>query len=246
MSNFIEWLEDRKTQKTRLCIFDFDSTIANVPERPARSMSNHKWSDREWDGEDWWASPHSLREPYYQGGINVEVIKAFHQAQSDPSAHVVLLTGRRGVVADSVRRVLHKQGLFGKRIIPQSNQKEIDSHLDKINKGLDIDHPEAKHDQYFSGDFSGENDYPTRENSKKKIVKDHSTLAFKRYIILSLINQNKFEFVEVWDDRDDHIEIFQETLKDLLMKNIIKKAVIHKVIPPLNQYGQATITDINL
>ncbi len=108
--SFRLWLESAH-MKNRLVVFDFDGTLANVPERPAK-----------WGGKDWWGHPDSLSDEHYDGGVNHEVVEAMRTAKADPDAHVILLTGRRGIISPSVRKVLRANSLYGKRIIPDSNK----------------------------------------------------------------------------------------------------------------------------
>lgn len=206
--------------KTRLVVYDFDGTIADVPERPDG-----------WTGSDWWGHKDSLSFPYYSGGVHNEVVEAFKRDKSDPTTEVILLTGRRGVIAHGVRRVLRTQGLYGKRVIPDSNLKAKTSHSEEINGGNDKHDLDHDHEQYFSGDHNYESDYPKTAKGKP----DSSTLAHKLYVIKNKKMNSNIEVVEFWDDRDDHAPHFIKLGLDLI--NIygvenggkLRKVIFHKV-----------------
>jgi len=203
MLQFKNWF-NRNKMKNRLVVFDFDGTIADVPERPTN-----------WKGTDWWGHADSLTPPEYNGTINQEVVDAFHKDKSDPRTHIILLTGRRGIIAHKVRHVLRSQNLFGKRIIPDSNKDAQAKHQSMVDAGHDEFHPHEKsgHEQYFSGDHVTEPDFPKTAKGKS----DGSTVAHKIYVINKVMNPN-IEIVEFWDDRADHAPHFIKLGLDLLNK----------------------------
>ena len=110
MESFNNWLvlREQSENNTVLAVFDFDGTVANVPEKPSPDDDKHHW-----DGKDWWGSSASLESPFYDGWVNDEVVSAFKKANSNPETHAILLTGRRSVVAPWVKKVLDNIGLGG-------------------------------------------------------------------------------------------------------------------------------------
>lgn len=226
------------TVKTRLVIYDFDGTVANVPEKP-----------NNWNGKDWWGHSDSLSEPHFNSNhVNYEVVNSFQKDRSDPNTDVILLTGRRGVVAHKVRDVLRQHKLYGKRVIPDSNKNAINTHVNNLNNGKDISHPEEEngHEEYYSGDHSTEADYPLTPRGKA----DGSTSVFKAYIVNKKVTPQT-EIVEFWDDREDHIPLWTSLARDLLDKygvgraGNLQKVIYHKVNPsenPAEEAGVKTIT----
>lgn len=214
MKKFNDFVKNKNY--TKLAIFDFDGTIAFVPERPGPSDPKHNWN-----GKDWWGSHDSLTPPHYNGEVNDVVIDAFKKAKADPSTRAVLLTGRRGLVADPVRNILRDNGLIGKRIIPDSNKKLSHTPFSDEN------HPEA-HEEYFNGDHSTEEDYPKTHKGKP----EGGTLIFKHYILTKkLFNQN-VEEIDIWDDRADHMPSWIKIGVEL-QKNYpnLQRYTIHRVFP---------------
>ena len=224
------------SKQTRLVIFDFDGTLANVPERPTK-----------WGGKDWWGHPDSLSEPHFDGGMNDEVVSAMHRDQADPNTRVLLLTGRRGVISHRVRDVLRSQGLHGRRIIPDSNKDANRRFQQNLNMGHDSVHPdeETGHEQHFSGDHVTEPDYPKTAKGKA----DGSTLAHKMYVINKCITPD-IETIEFWEDRADHIPHFIKLGLDLMRKfgveagGRLQTVVLHRVFPPAMPGGQGTVQHI--
>lgn len=208
----------KQVQKKRLAIFDFDGTIANTP-------SKHP----EWKGKDWWGHPESLTQPLYNGEVNVAVIQAFKEARSNPETKTVMLTGRRSIVAPHVKSILRKHDLWGKRITGQNVTG--DPHLDAENQA-------DSHEEYYSGDFVHEPDYPTVISKKNKISKDTSTFAHKTYIIDKLIKENGgfYEIIEMWEDRIDHLELFKAYSIQLKHQHKTNRYVIYQV-----QDGKVTL-----
>lgn len=231
--NFLKWLEENTQMKNRLVIFDFDGTIANVPERP-----------NSWAGKDWWGHPDSLSQPHYKGYVNDAVVDAFKEANADPNTDAILVTGRRGIIASHVRNVLRSNGLRGQRIIPDSNQKALDKHNDNVKNGHDEDHKDPSHEEYFCGDFNHEEDFPKSSNGKA----DGSTLAHKFYVFQKKVNANT-EVIEFWEDRDDHIPHFIKFGLDCLklygVENggKLKSVILHRVHKPAVEGDQGVIQD---
>lgn len=236
--NFNTWLENENMpmahKKTKLVIFDFDGTLANVPER-------HK----DWAGKDWWGHPDSLSQPYYNDEVNHEVVKAFQAANADPDAAAILLTGRRGIISPSVRRVLRSNDLHGKRIIPDSNRHLQQKHAENLKAGHDEERKDYSHEEYYAGDHNTELDYPQTPKGKP----DGTTLAHKFYVIRKLIHEYT-ESVEFWEDREDHIPSFIKLGLDLLNEYGVKNGghlnsvMLHRVYPPSVKGGQSYIQHI--
>jgi hypothetical protein len=232
------WLESTAVKKKRLVVYDFDGTVANVPERPSK-----------WEGKDWWGHEDSLSEPHYDGGVNDEVVDSFMKDRADPDTDAILLTGRRGVIAHGVRKVLKNYGLYGKRVIPDSNKMVQQKYQSVIAAGKDEEHPEeeAGHREYYSGDHSTEEDYPKTEKGKP----DGTTIAFKLYIIEKKMMYPEREVLEFWDDRADHIPHICKCGLDMLKlygadtgRGNLKTVILHRVFPPAYRGGQGTVQHI--
>ena len=237
-------MEDGKTEmnfrdfnKTRLIVFDFDGTLANVPNKP------NDW-DKKTKG-DWWRHPESLSPPHYNNEINNEVLRAFLKEKNNPESRVILLTGRSGDVSHAVRNVLRTHKLYGERIIPKSNEHAIKKHKNNLKNGLDKD--TLGHEEYYSGDHKSEYDYPKTEKGKP----DETTLAHKFYIINKLMSP-QIKVLEFWEDRLDHIPHFVELGKKLKQSygvgrgGALEKVVLHKVSPPDDIKGQANIQHVEI
>lgn len=209
----------KNKQYTKLAIFDFDGTLAMVPERPAAHEPQHGWN-----GKDWWGSHQSLSPPFYNGEMNEEVVEAFKKAKADPSTRSVLMTGRRGYISHAVRNVLQNNNLIGKRIIPPSNAKALEKHQDFHPQE---DHPES-HEEYYCGDHNYEDDYPKTHKNKP----DGSTLSFKIYIVTNKLMNENIEEIDTWDDRDDHAPHWIKLGVDLLKRYPnLKRYTFHRVVP---------------
>lgn len=215
--DFKNWFGNNLS-KTKLAIFDFDGTLANVPERPLPHEPKHNWN-----GKDWWGSKDSLTPPHYNGDVIPEVVNAFKKAKADPQTRAVLITGRRDIIAPEVRNVLRSNGLVGKRVIPDSNKKALSKH----EPFEDENHPEA-HEEYFSGDHSTEEDFPKTKKNKP----EGGTLIFKMFVINNRLMNDKIEEIDVWDDRADHAPSWIKLGVDLQKqyKNL-KRYTFHRVFP---------------
>jgi hypothetical protein len=236
---FRNWLlEEAMHQYNRLVVYDFDSTLANVPEKPS-----------DWEGKDWWGHEDSLSPPHYGGEMNHEVVESMKRDNADPHTKAILLTGRRGVISHLVRKTLRNQGLYGKRIIPDSNKNVLQKFKGNVEAGHDEIHPHEGmphgHEEFYSGDHITEPDYPKTQKGKL----DSSTLVHKTYRITKEMN-SEIESLEFWEDRADHIPHFVKLGLDLLKQygfdqgGRLEKVILHRVYPPSIQGGQGVVQHI--
>lgn len=225
---FSEWLMREQTKKTRLCVMDFDGTVANVPERPTGGDL------RNWNGRDWWGSKASLTHPdeggFFDGNMNQEVIDAFKSAQADPNTHTILLTGRRSPAATYVRRVLQKHNLHGRRVVDDALPEVVKRHRQEIASGNDVVAPdESGHEQYFTGDHKVSNGIS-------------GTFGHKKHVIDKLVYGNGgYDTIDIWDDRKDHIDLFKSLAADYFKNGLVKHFNIHQVFGPTVEGGIATV-----
>lgn len=223
MKTFRQWKENKEMsqKRNRLVIYDFDGTIANVPERP-----------NGWSGKDWWGNKQSLTTPeeggFYDGGVNPEVIASFHKDKSDSNTQTIVLTGRRGIIAPYVRNVLKANNLFGKRMFADNSDKTKYGN-DQHPRENDVD----AHEEYFVGDFNSHPNFP-KIHGKKGLVPDGSTFAHKKFVIEKKVYDNDgYDTIEIWDDRKDHIDLFKSVGRELIKNGKVKQFIIHQVFPPM-------------
>lgn len=225
---FKEWIEG-KNNASNLAIFDFDDTLVFSPDKPKTKEDAEKVG---WNQKDWWGSEASLN-----GDIpfNDEVKMAFINAKKDPNTRVALITGRRGVISHKVRNILQTQNLIGKRIIPSSNKKAVIKDEPHPNEA----HPHS-HEEYYSGDFITEPDYP-KFGKKNKPAAD--TLSHKIYVISKLMN-NSVVNLDMWEDRSEHIPHFIKMMLDFKKQYPnLKNAIIHRIYPDSNHVQHIPIKE---
>ncbi len=105
MQNFEDWLKERqkginnvlseKLQgKTKIHIFDFDSTLFGTHTREEGESILHSMGQK-WNHKGWWGRPETLEEPLASHiKPNEQVAKAFRASKSDPESLTILMTGR--------------------------------------------------------------------------------------------------------------------------------------------------------
>lgn len=199
-----------------LAIFDFDGTLVSTCDKP---LTQTEALAVGWNGKDWWGSACSLRDVTFHENVQA----AFRKARNTPQTHVAVLTGRRGIIAWRVRELLRDEGFVGKRMIPHSNTLALKHFHDQLP-----DEDQALHEEYFTGDYVTEPDYP--KGKKGKPV--DNTLTHKTFVITNRLMNNKITTIEIWDDRKDHFAAMQTLVRDLLHKwQQLSHAVIHQIFP---------------
>ena len=234
------WFEASKKFK-KLHVYDFDDTLVQTPKQPKRGEPRYGW-----DGKDWWGSHESLQPPFL-GNINYHyhqiVLDAYNKSIRDSEVFTIILTGRRGVVAWAVRNLLAKIGIYGKRVVPESNAKAVEKFKQLIEQGKDQIYPAPNHHEYFTSDFVYESDYPKNTKGKPQ----HGTIYHKTYIVSKLLHAQMEELV-LWDDRNDHIRPFIALSLDFLQnKPNLKSAQINRVFPiykPVWNNGNCSVIEI--
>ena len=88
----------------KICVFDFDGTLVNTPEKP-----------QGWKG-GWWGRDHSLLPPFMphhfelkEKGthlLNKKVAEAYLLSKSQPDVHTVMMTGRHWGLRHHVMKIL--------------------------------------------------------------------------------------------------------------------------------------------
>lgn len=226
---------------SRIEVFDFDDTIIQSAQKPKKGEPRYGW-----DGKDWWGSKESLQPPFLELRSSIchqKVITSFQNAACLNDTFTILLTGRRGVVANEVRQILRRLSLYGTRVIPPSNKKALKAFKKDLESGQDShDFKFGMHRQYFSGDFITEDDYPKNNKGKPQ----HGTIYHKTYIVKKLMHENIKELV-IWDDRDDHIRPFIALGLELRRKHEnLETVTINRVFPIRENYGKKNCTVINI
>lgn len=216
----------------KLCVFDFDGTLVNTLNKP---QSNKEALQAGWNGRDWWGSKCSLDS----FDFHENVYQAFVKARNDPDSKAVVLTGRRGVIAWRIREILREAGCPGRRMIPDSNKlawKHFHDRQEQEDKAL--------HEEYFTGDFTTEDDYP--KGKKNKPI--DNTLTYKTFIIEQRLMNKDVTELHIWDDRKDHFGPMLDLAESLIKKwPTLKRAVIHQVFPEPSSFSHiAHVTQPNV
>lgn len=132
--------QQRQHHVTRLAIYDFDGTLVRTPHphRPYLTYPSGKAAYRALTGQEypfqgWWGREETLTPPLLQAHqvpqlANWEVVKALQEDMADPSALVILLSGRPERLKGHVQRILtllnvypHRDYYLGAPGIPQAN-----------------------------------------------------------------------------------------------------------------------------
>jgi GNAT superfamily N-acetyltransferase len=150
---------DGINEKTKLSVFDFDSTLVNTPTPETGTQEWEQKTGMPWEGR-WWDNPESLNTDVFEMPVNQSVISAYKKERSNPNNLVIMMTGRNPKLSKQVEKILDMNGL------------EFDDYV------------------YNSG----------TETSGNKMLKMELALKY---------NPNIRE-VEMFDDRDEHIPIFQK------------------------------------
>lgn len=196
----------------KLDIFDFDGTLFNSP---LDKKENHDLYEKHhgipWliskelsfqltkkHGKHipmrrgWWGKGETLRPPLVPDPVpesmwNNSVVERFHQSKNDPDSLTVILTGRHVGIKNDVLRICAQGNLF--KIT--NNRRKNEDYFEQCDENVKI---------YFLGDNG-----PGKPDNKPG-----DTKAWKIWMIGKFLEfYPEIESVEFWEDRDEHLESFQ-------------------------------------
>jgi hypothetical protein len=197
--------------KTKISIYDFDSTLVNTP-TPEEGIPKYEEHGKPWKIENketaikhgfdpkfrrvgWYGRDETLRSPIFDptpDKLNQEVFQALRQDRADPATHTVVMTGRHGKLEPRVREILQTYGI-------DADDYFFKNHLNIVRKP----------------------GYP----------KTNDTYDYKEFVIADHLMNNNIKLLEIWDDRAEHIEKFVQLGKNLKNKwPNLEKVIIHDVI----------------
>jgi 8-oxo-dGTP pyrophosphatase MutT (NUDIX family) len=96
--------------KTKLSVFDFDSTLVNTPLPETGKQEWEQKTGTAWPG-GWWGVEESLDTDVFDMTTNPEVISDYRREFSNPKNLVVMMTGRTGKLSNQVEKILSMNGL---------------------------------------------------------------------------------------------------------------------------------------
>ena len=196
----------------KLDIFDFDGTLAFTPENTPENVEKYeKYHGIPWlvnkeqsvylsqklgthvpIRRGWWGREETLMPPLVPNPapkelFNQEIVDRFFDSKKDENITTLILTGRHFKLKNQILRILSDGGL-------------IEVKKTKINTDT-FYHPQDPDVTLYclgeKGPFSSTN-IPSE------------TFPWKSWIIDQYLNNYDFESVEIWEDRTEHVEKFQE------------------------------------
>jgi hypothetical protein len=102
----VEGIDD----KTKLSVFDFDSTLVMTPVPETGASEWEEKTGTPWEGR-WWDNPNSLNTEVFEMPVNPSVLSAYRREKSNPHNLVVMLTGRNQKMSKYVEKILDMHGL---------------------------------------------------------------------------------------------------------------------------------------
>lgn len=176
--------EINNNEKTKLSVFDFDSTLMDTPLPETGKFEWEESTGEKWDG-DWWRSPNSLDMNVFNILPNYGVISDYNKEWDNPNTLVIMLTGRIGRLSSEVENILSTHGLsFDKYLYKQGSKETSEDKIGQLNKILE-DNPQIKE-------------------------------------------------VEMWDDRTEHIPIFDNWGNELVNSGRLESFTINHVTESQN------------
>lgn len=170
-------------KKTKMVVMDFDGTLVSTPLPDTGKIIYQEKTGKPWPFQGWWGRELSLDMDIFDIPVINSVIDAYNTEKGNTTTLMVMLTGRRHILKDSVIKILDFHGL------------EFDEY--HFNKG------------------------GATEVAKMKTIDD------------LLVKYSNISEIDLFDDRLEHISIFEQFLKEKVKSGQLKKFKI-TVVPSDN------------
>ena len=194
----------------KIHVYDFDGTLfRNPPDTPENRAKFEKETGVPWvidksmarklsvqQGKrvgmrrGWYGRAETLEPPLVPDPIPPEMwieptVKSFRASKADENVMTLVVTGRHSGIKNQVLRILTDGNLV--RTNWNSGRYTVaDSHVQC----------------YFLGDNGP---FPEKVGPKP-----HETLPWKLWLINQFLEVHDFEEIEIWEDREEHVESFRE------------------------------------
>ena len=96
--------------KTKLSIFDFDSTLISTPLPDMGRITYNKKTGNVWPHNGWWGRHESLDMDIFDMETVEDVEKDYNREKAKPDTIMVMLTGRLVKLGDYVKKILDSKG----------------------------------------------------------------------------------------------------------------------------------------
>lgn len=136
----------RSDRKTRLHIFDFDSTLFRSP-GPMPGLNKQ-------ERREFWRSPESLGGDLVPDNPNenwyiAHVIDSFRRARKDPNAAVVVMSGRGEEMRQRVQELLERNDLTPDEVILKREEEPTQDYKTREMRRLLQKHPDVKKVHFY-------------------------------------------------------------------------------------------------
>jgi hypothetical protein len=213
--------------QTKLDVYDFDGTLFRSPcDTPENQKKYERATGIPWliDKEKsrelsrqhgrhigmrrgYWGRPETLEPPLVpdpapKEWFNKEVCEAFLASKANPDALTLIVTGRHTGLKEQVLRILYDGKLVEMEMIEDKKGKLWPVMADE-NVGI-----------YFlgMGDWHGH---------KPKTPKPSDTFSWKVWLMEQILEMRpEIKTIEMWEDRDEHVEKFK-ALDGVLAEKVI-------------------------
>ena len=213
----------------KLDVFDFDGTLFRNPLDTAENRKKfedhtgipwiiNKEMSREltrkhkkyigvrkgWYGRAETLSPPIVPDPAPADMFIAHVCESFHKSKADQESLTLLMTGRHAGIQAQVLRIADDGGLLQ---VQRSKSKEGELFCRNIDPNVTC---------WFMG----------MDGPRPKGNKPTDTLPWKIWILEQYTKIHpEIEVIEIWEDRDEHVEAFRE-LNELLADQVIVNHII--------------------
>ena len=153
--NLRRMLVEAAGKPTKLYVFDFDATLVNtpLPEKGRRTWKEKhgfpfpsKSADEVEQNKKitgWWGRKESLDMETFDMPLIPEVKSAYDKVEDESDVMKVMLTGRRGNLANEVKAILDKNGLKFDAYLFNDKSDTLTAKITHLNKLLS-DNPDIK------------------------------------------------------------------------------------------------------
>lgn len=128
-----EKIAKEKIKYTKLVVFDMDGTLLNTPLPEEGQQIYEQKTGNKWPYRGWWSKEETLDDSIFDIQPVQEVLEIYREEILNPTTLVVMLTGRRKMLASQVEKLLNKHYTKFDHHIYNEDSTTLKSKLTSLN-----------------------------------------------------------------------------------------------------------------
>jgi hypothetical protein len=187
---------------TRLCAFDFDSTLIDSPQKESGKIQWSEKMGKPYSYQGWWGRPESLDLNVFDIKPFPKILNLLNKDVSTPATYTIVLTSRQEKLRSLVQEVLDVNNIHANKLDMQRDQRTKGQKILDYTKKF----PDLREINVYDDKGTDILSYENIKNQLPKGIKFNVYLANEGNIalkeadmkLINFINEIIFRDSEIW------------------------------------------------